>query len=68
MSTCLVSRVPSYWIVKGCAFAVGFSFFGDPVFQRTLDFLNHKVPNWKKALDLHRYDSRYADEISPVLY
>lgn len=42
-------------IVKIGAFAVGFGFFGDPVFQWTLKFLNHTVPDWKKHMDLQQY-------------
>ncbi|KAL9101654.1 MAG: hypothetical protein Q9163_003110 [Psora crenata] len=31
---------------------VGFGFFGDPLIWRGLDYLNKKVPNWQKLLEL----------------
>lgn len=37
---------------KGVTFAIGFGFFGDPVIQRGLVFLNRKFPNWQKLLEL----------------
>lgn len=45
----------SYWIIKASAFAVGFAFFGDPVFQSTVKLLNEKIPDWKKYLDMQMY-------------
>lgn len=55
VSLYLVSFVSSYVIVKIIAFAVGFGFFGDPIFTWTIDFLNRKVPNWKDQLDMNKY-------------
>ena len=42
-------------IIKACGFSAGFGFFGDPVFKKTLDFLNRRIPDWKKYLDVQRY-------------
>lgn len=36
---------------------VGFGFFGDPLIWRGLDFLNKKVPDWQKYLELRKYVS-----------
>jgi hypothetical protein len=44
--------VTSYMFMKGVTFGVGFGFFGDPLIWRGLDFLNRKVPNWQKLLEL----------------
>lgn len=54
-------------IVKIGAFAVGFGFFGDPVFQWTLKFLNHTVPDWKKHLDLQQYAPENPQNYFPLL-
>lgn len=51
----LVPLISSYWIVKIIGFAIGFGFFGDPVFTYTLDTLNRKVPDWKDRMDLQKY-------------
>ncbi|KAJ5083935.1 hypothetical protein NUU61_008514 [Penicillium alfredii] len=48
----IVPLTSSYWIVKLGAFAIGFGFFGDPVFKKTMNILNSKFPNWKDQLDL----------------
>ncbi|KAJ5560575.1 hypothetical protein N7513_002974 [Penicillium frequentans] len=50
----LVPLTSSYWIVKIIGFAIGFGFFGDPVFTYTLDALNRKIPNWKDQMDLQK--------------
>lgn len=52
----VVPLTSSYWIVKLGAFAIGFGFFGDPVFKKTMNILNSKFPNWKDRLDLTKYD------------
>ncbi|KAB8338771.1 hypothetical protein FH972_021716 [Carpinus fangiana] len=44
--------ITSYMFMKGVTFGVGFGFFGDPLVWRGLDFLNRKVPNWQKMLEL----------------
>lgn len=44
--------VSSYIFVKGATFGLGFGFFGDPVFTRTLSFLNARFPHWQKVLEL----------------
>lgn len=51
------SIISSYLIVKGAGFMVGFAFFGDPVFQRTFNYLNTNIPDWKKYLDVQTYVS-----------
>ncbi|KAI9830285.1 MAG: hypothetical protein M1826_004896 [Phylliscum demangeonii] len=38
-------------LVRSMTFVMGFAFFGDPVFTRSLELLNYYVPEWKKALD-----------------
>lgn len=42
----------SYAFVKGATFGAGFGFFGDPIFTRTLHFLNARFPHWQKVLEL----------------
>lgn len=44
--------VTPYMVMKGLSFAIGFGFFGDPVIQRGLTYLNTNYPNWKESLDL----------------
>jgi hypothetical protein len=44
--------VSSYMFMKGLTFGVGFGFFGDPVIQRGLSYLNREFPNWQKLLEL----------------
>ncbi|KAF1978651.1 hypothetical protein BU23DRAFT_449367 [Bimuria novae-zelandiae CBS 107.79] len=44
--------VTSYMFIKGLTFGVGFGFFGDPVIQPALKYLNRKFPNWQKLLEL----------------
>lgn len=41
-----------YMVTKGMTFAAGFGFFGDPILTPALDFLNRKIPNWQKFLEL----------------
>ena len=45
----------SYMFVKGTMFGVGFAFFGDPVIQRSLAWLNQRYPNWQKLFELRKY-------------
>ncbi|KAF6812947.1 hypothetical protein CPLU01_14777 [Colletotrichum plurivorum] len=42
----------SYMLVKGTGFLVGFTFFGDPIIQRGLVFINRTYPHWKKYVEL----------------
>jgi hypothetical protein len=44
--------VTSYMFMKGVTFGVGFGFFGDPVIQPGLQWLNSRFPNWQKMLEL----------------
>ncbi|EME88861.1 uncharacterized protein MYCFIDRAFT_125916 [Pseudocercospora fijiensis CIRAD86] len=44
--------VTSYMLVKGITFGVGFGFFGDPLIQRGLVWLNSHFPKWQKLLEL----------------
>jgi len=44
--------ISSYMLVKGITFGTGFGFFGDPVIQRGLEYLNQNYPNWQKLLEL----------------
>ena len=45
----------SYLFTKVVAFAIGFGFFGDPIFQRVLIRLNRGRPQWYKLLELRKY-------------
>ncbi|KAF4915947.1 hypothetical protein CGCVW01_v010204, partial [Colletotrichum viniferum] len=42
----------SYMLIKGTGFIVGFTFFGDPIIQRGLVFINRTYPHWKKYVEL----------------
>lgn len=44
----------SYLFMKIVTFAVGFGFFGDPIFQRVLSKLNRSAPRWYKMLELRK--------------
>lgn len=44
----------SHFILRTVSFLVGVVFFGDPIFQWTISFLNERVPNWKQELDLKK--------------
>ena len=43
-------------------FGVGFGFFGDPVIQKGLDWLNRTFPKWQKLLELRKYDFSHTFE------
>ncbi|KAL2869758.1 uncharacterized protein BJX67DRAFT_346925 [Aspergillus lucknowensis] len=52
---CLASLLlSSYAIVKVCGLTIGLGLFGDPVFRRAVEYLDHNVPNWKEYLDIER--------------
>ncbi|CAG9936788.1 unnamed protein product [Clonostachys rosea f. rosea IK726] len=42
----------SYMLVKGIGFAVGFGFFGSPITEPTLAYLNTNYPRWQEHLQL----------------
>ncbi|WPH02793.1 Hypothetical protein R9X50_00566100 [Acrodontium crateriforme] len=42
----------SYAFCKTTTFGIGFGFFGDPIIQRGLAWLNRKFPHWEKILEL----------------
>ncbi|KAG7145869.1 hypothetical protein HYQ46_005351 [Verticillium longisporum] len=44
--------VTPHMAAKGFGFIVGFSFFGDPVIQRGIAFVERKVPDWQKYIEL----------------
>jgi hypothetical protein len=48
----------AYVVAKGTTFLVGFGFFGDPLFQRVLAWLNASIPNWPEYLDIRKYGFR----------
>ncbi|VUC27605.1 unnamed protein product [Clonostachys rosea] len=58
LAACLVPMVlgsyftTSYMLVKGIGFAVGFGFFGSPIMEPTLDYLNKNYPHWQEHLQL----------------
>lgn len=37
---------------KGATFGVGFGFFGDPLIQRGMTWLNRNFPHWEKLLEI----------------
>ncbi|KAL6718719.1 hypothetical protein ACLMJK_002953 [Lecanora helva] len=44
--------VTSAMFMKGVTAGIGFGFFSDPLIWRGLDFLNKKVPDWQKYLEI----------------
>ena len=44
--------ITSYMVTKGMTFGIGFGFFGDPVIQPGIKWLNTNFPNWPKLLEL----------------
>ncbi|KAL4894858.1 hypothetical protein BDV59DRAFT_164965 [Aspergillus ambiguus] len=44
----------SHFILRTVSLLAGVGFFGDPIFQWTLKFLNERVPDWKQHLDLNK--------------
>lgn len=53
---CLLSLVvSSNFMIKAAAFGLGLGFFGDPVIDYSVDYLNRKIPNWRQHLDLQKY-------------
>ena len=40
------------YVVEGTTFITGFAFFSDPLMQRGIAYLNEKVPDWPKYLQL----------------
>ncbi|KAF7131114.1 hypothetical protein CNMCM5793_004101 [Aspergillus hiratsukae] len=54
-SVCLLSLVvSSNFMIKAAAFALGLGFFGDPVIDYGVNYLNRKIPNWREHLDLQK--------------
>ncbi|KAJ5760536.1 hypothetical protein N7520_007692 [Penicillium odoratum] len=50
---CFVSAfISSYTFMKTSGFVIGFAFFGDPIIMRGMSFLNRKLPQWRKILQL----------------
>ena len=46
----------SHLFVKGTTLVTGFSFFGDPLIQRGMEYLDDKYPLWRKSLLLEKYE------------
>lgn len=44
--------VKGAWVVRGTEFITGFAFFTDPIMQRGIQYLNEKIPDWPKYLEL----------------
>ncbi|KAI1098135.1 hypothetical protein F4804DRAFT_338495 [Jackrogersella minutella] len=44
--------VTSYMFTKGVTFGAGLGFFGDPIINHGLKWLNHRFPHWQKLLEL----------------
>jgi hypothetical protein len=54
-SVCLLSLVvSSNFIIKAAAFTLGLGFFGEPIINYSIAYLNRKIPNWKQHLDLQK--------------
>ncbi|KAF4181424.1 hypothetical protein CNMCM7927_000660 [Aspergillus lentulus] len=54
-SVCLLSLiVSSNFIIKAAAFTLGLGFFGEPIINYSIGYLNRKIPNWKQHLDLQK--------------
>ncbi|RHZ66717.1 uncharacterized protein CDV56_103492 [Aspergillus thermomutatus] len=54
-SVCLLSLVvSSNFMIKATSFALGLGFFGDPVIDYSVDYLNRTIPNWREYLDLRK--------------
>jgi len=47
--------LPSWMFVKGTTFFVGFGFFGQPILERGLNWLNRTYPHWQKILEIRKY-------------
>ncbi|RAH74425.1 uncharacterized protein BO66DRAFT_467724 [Aspergillus aculeatinus CBS 121060] len=47
----LTSIVSNDFIVRANSFTLGFIFFGGPMHQYSMNYLNEKFPDWKKFLD-----------------
>ncbi|KAL5357132.1 hypothetical protein BJX96DRAFT_181237 [Aspergillus floccosus] len=45
--------IPSYWLIKSTTFLLGLVFFGDPLFQRSLAWMNYRFPHWKEEFDIN---------------
>ncbi|EAW09845.1 DUF3292 domain-containing protein [Aspergillus clavatus NRRL 1] len=43
---------PSYVFIKLSTFFVGLGFFGDPILQRAMVYMNHEFPHWQRILEL----------------
>ncbi|KAL2752393.1 hypothetical protein ACRALDRAFT_1065534 [Sodiomyces alcalophilus JCM 7366] len=44
--------VSPYMVWKANGFSMGFAFFGGPLIQRGVSFINRKLPDWQKYLEL----------------
>ena len=47
--------ISSYVFVKISTFISGFIFFGGPIIQRIVEFLDRRYSNWKRLLELQKY-------------
>jgi len=46
--------VSAKMVVRGAEAGVGFAFFSQPMTQRAIDYLTHRIPDWRKYLELRR--------------
>ncbi|KAI0363304.1 hypothetical protein BV20DRAFT_958556 [Pilatotrama ljubarskyi] len=46
--------VPAALVVRGTTFAIGAGFFGQPIISRVVHQFVHRVPNWRKYMELRR--------------
>jgi hypothetical protein len=44
--------IKAAWVVRGAEFITGFAFFSDPIMQRGIQYLNEKIPDWPKYLQI----------------
>jgi len=54
----LSAFVNVYIVTKAAQFFIGAGFFGDPLMQRGLAWLNKHVPTWEEYLDIRKYVGR----------
>lgn len=47
----------SYVFVKVSTLLTGFGFFGDPIIQRGIQYLDREYPHWKELSELQKYAS-----------
>lgn len=49
-----------YVFMKLSTLSIGLAFFGDPIIRRGIVYLNRRLPNWQKLVQLQKYVSSRA--------